>query len=37
LVTVTPPVVYPVIFWVTLGVTLYVGWRARQVDLEDAC
>jgi hypothetical protein len=30
LVTVTPPVVYPVVFWVALAATLYVGWQARR-------
>jgi hypothetical protein len=36
LIAITPAVVYPLIFWVTLGATLYVGWRARGVDLESA-
>ena len=30
LVGVTPPIVYPLVFWVTLVATLSVGWRARR-------
>jgi alpha-1,2-mannosyltransferase len=30
LVTVTPPVVYPIAFWVALAATLVVGWRAQR-------
>jgi len=29
LVGVTPPIVYPAVFWATLGLTFWVGWRAR--------
>ena len=29
LVGITPPIVYPVVFWVALVVTFWVGWRAR--------
>ena len=33
LVGVTPPVVYPVVFWIALVVTFWVGWRARPGTL----